>query len=75
MNVDPRLMRLATAKSLLGLGRYDEAVTRLEGLLEIERTIGNRAGDLCPRDFLLHSVLRNSMSASLSAVGKSTPYS
>jgi len=45
-SVDPRLMRLAMSKSLLGLGRYDEAVSRLDGLLELERALANRAGEL-----------------------------
>ncbi len=44
--IDPRLMRLAMAKALLGMGRFDEAVSRLEGLLELERAMGNRAGEL-----------------------------
>lgn len=43
---DPRQIRLTTAKSLLGLGRYEEAVAKLEGLLELERARGSRIGEL-----------------------------
>jgi tetratricopeptide (TPR) repeat protein len=43
---DPRRLRAALAKALLGLGRFDEAAGRLEGLLELERAKGNRLGEL-----------------------------
>jgi tetratricopeptide (TPR) repeat protein len=44
--VDPRPVRAAMAKCLLGLGRYDDAAARLEGLLELERAMRSRAGEL-----------------------------
>jgi tetratricopeptide (TPR) repeat protein len=46
VGADPRSTRLAMAKALLGLGRYDEAVGSLEGLLELDRAVGDRAGEL-----------------------------
>lgn len=54
---DPRRLRAALAKALLGLGRFDKAVTRLEGLLELERAKGDRSGELEALRLLTHAEL------------------